>query len=85
MKFVLVNTAYRADNLKVDERYLRKYDENEIGSTDWFEDLTLKLSHARIWDTFEEAADYIEKEKIDDHKIVLIREEKLFEAKLKGI
>lgn len=82
MKYVLVNTAYRMATLTVDERYFRKYDENEIGRTDWFEDLTLKLSLARIWDSRSSADDFMFENKITDHKIVHITEAKLFKAML---
>jgi hypothetical protein len=85
MKFVLVNTSYRTDTLTVEERYLRKYDENEIGRTDWFEDITDKLSLARIWNSRGSVEWYLSKNKITDHKIISITEEKLFEARLKGI
>lgn len=84
MKFVLVNTAYRADTLTVEEMYLRKYDENEIGRTDWFDDLTFKLSLAKIWDDFDSIENYIERRDMHDMKVVSITEEKLFEARLKG-
>jgi hypothetical protein len=42
------------------------------------------LSEAKIWDTFDEATDYVNHYNIDDHKIVLVKDEDVFEARLKG-
>lgn len=82
MIFVLVNTAYRADTETVEEMYIRLYDENEIGRTDWFEISTSKLSLAETFSSCEAAEKYMVRHKINDHKIVPIKTEDLFVAKL---
>ena len=86
MKYVLVNTAYRLATLTVDvdERYYRKYDENETSRRDWDEKLTLKLSLAKIWNTLGEVEDYREEDIMNDYKIVHITEKHLFQTRLNG-
>lgn len=74
MKFALVTTAYRPDTCTVEELYIR-----DVAA--WLH--TKKLSDARLWDSFDEIADLVESEEIDDAKIVKIKDKELFEARLK--
>lgn len=74
MKFALVTTAYRPDTQTVEELYVRD-------AKAWFH--SRKLSDAELWDSFDEAADFLEQEEIDDAKIVRIKDKDLFEARLK--
>jgi len=82
MIFVLVNTAYRADSQMVEEMYIRLYNENETGRTDWFETSTRKLSLAQTFVSCKDAEKYMTRHKINDHKIVPVKTEDLFIAKL---
>ena len=75
MKFVLIRTTYRGDSEMVESLY---YTHN------WkLDDDTRLLSEAATWNTFDEAANFVETNNMD-YKIVLIKDEKLFEARLKG-
>ncbi len=76
MKYALMQTTYSPQKEMVVELYLMK----DLHA--WQH--TIKLSDAMIWDDFDEIADYVEAEKVDDHKVVHIKEEDLFEARLKG-
>lgn len=84
MKYVLVKYRIQISNayVDVDERYYRKYDENETSRRDWDEKLTLKLSLAKIWNTLGEVEDYREEDIMNDYKIVHITEKHLFQARL---
>lgn len=77
MKYALVITSYSPQKKMVIELY---YGNGEI-----FENPTTKLSEARIWNDFDTVVDFLEENQIDDHKIVDIKEKKLFEARLKGV
>jgi hypothetical protein len=74
MKFALVTTAFRPDTIMVEELYIR-----DVAA--WQH--TKKLSDARLWDSFDEIADLVESEEINDAKIVRIKDKDLFEARLK--
>ncbi len=76
MKYVLKNTSYRGDSETVEEMYLAE----DL----WAWQHTVKLSGAHVWNTFDEIADFIENEDANDHKVVHIKEEDLFQARLKG-
>ncbi len=76
VKYVLVMTTYSPQREMVVELYLKKDPMILVETT--------LLSAARIFDTFDEAADFLEDENLTHHKIVLIKKKKLFEAKLKG-
>ena len=77
MKYVLKNTQYRGDTETVEEMYMN--------GDDWSVYFhTHKLSRAKIWDTFDEAWDFLSEETMEDHKIVEIDEKALFEARLNG-
>ena len=86
MKYVLVKYRIQISNayVDVDERYYRKYDENETSRRDWDEKLTLKLSLAKIWNTLGEVEDYREENIMNDYKIVHITEKHLFQTRLNG-
>ena len=45
---------------------------------------TRKLSEAMVWDDFDEIADYVEENKMDDCKIVKIKYVEYFKAILEG-
>ena len=77
MKFALMATTYSPQKKTVVELYLTNQE-----TAAWAH--TVKLSDAMIWDDFDEIADYVEAQQIDDHKVVHIKEEDLFQARLKG-
>ncbi len=71
-----MQTTYAPQKEMVMELYL--------GEDLWAWQYTTLLSGAHVWNTFDEIADFIEDEDINDHKVVHIKEEDLFEARLKG-
>lgn len=77
MKYVLVHTQYHADSKAVEEKFIAKDAEHFC-----FE--TRKLSEAMVWDNFDDIADYVEENKIDDCKIVMIDDKVYFKAMLAG-
>ena len=77
MKYVLVQTTYSPQKEMVVELYL-------AGDL-WTWQHSTRLSDARIWDDLDTIADFVEDEKINDYRIVHIKEKDLFKAKLKGI
>ena len=78
MKYTVKNTAYRGLTETVEEMY--------IDNSDWNVYLyTSLLSEARVWDTFEKALLYMTNHEMNDHKVVPVAEEDIFEARLKGI
>ena len=78
MKYALTNTDYRGETRTVEELYL-----NDSELSPYFH--THKLSETRVWDTFNEAADYANEYGMNsDHKVVKIKEKDLFEARLTG-
>ena len=76
MKYVLMQTTYSPQKEMVCELYLA----DDL----WTWVHTVKLSDAHVWNTFDEIADFIEDEDINDHKVEHIKEKDLLEAKLKG-
>lgn len=74
MKYVLVTTQYWGDSKMVEERYVA----HELAAVHE----TRKLSEALVWDTFDEIADYVEDNEIDDCRVVHIKDKDYFMAKL---
>ena len=77
MKYVLVHTQYRDDAKAVVEMFIA-----QDASHFCFE--TRKLSEAMVWDDFDDITDYVEENKIDDCKIVMIDDKVYFKAMLAG-
>ena len=77
MKYTVKNTAYRGLTETVEEMYVSRVEWSVYFHTSL-------LSEARVWDTFDEALEYTLNNKMDDHKIVLVKDEDVFEARLKG-
>ena len=75
MKYVLAWTQYDGVTERVVEKYITQ-DANNF----CFE--TLKLSEAMVWDSFDEIAEYVEDNEMDDCKIVSIKDKDYFVAKL---
>lgn len=87
MKFVLVNTAYRAMTDTVEEYYFQADDGSVLpiayAIEFWSSDIP-RLSQATTWNSFDDAANYLERYKLKDYKIVPVKDEDLFTARLKG-
>lgn len=79
MKYVLVQTTWSPQKGMVIELYLMPL-HSAYQYSDWPH--TTLLADAMVWDTLNEAEDYIKSERIDDHKVVEIDDKKLFEARL---
>jgi hypothetical protein len=77
MKYVLKNTAWRGNTLTVEELYMNGDSWSPYYHTD-------RLSEARIWNTFDDAADYDRQYGDNEHKVVKIKDKDLFEARLSG-
>jgi hypothetical protein len=79
MKYALVQTAYSPQKEMVVELYLMPLSA-AYQTYDWPH--STLLTDAMIWDTWDDAMNYIESERIEDHKIVEIDDKRLFEARL---
>ena len=77
MKYTLKNTAYRGLTETIESMYISKVTWHVSSHTEL-------LSEAKVWDTLDEIEEYIKDYNIDDHKIVLVKNEDIFEARLKG-
>ena len=77
MKYMLVNTAYRADSLMVEEMYMTDWTDNIF-----LDDYTRKLSEAKIFNSVNEAKTWMKLISGAGCKIVEVNKKKLFKAKL---
>ncbi len=77
MKYVLVLLPDDPRDRRLGPEYLAKSAEHVF-----FE--TRKLSEAKVWDNFDDIADYVEDNKMDEYKVVKIDDKTYFLAKLAG-
>ena len=77
MKYALLTTQYWPDSEMVEERYI-------VDDAKYLFFESKKLSEAMVWDTFDEAADYILDNEMDYVRVVPIKDKDYFIAKLAG-
>ena len=77
LNYVLKNTAYRGETETVEELYVSADEYSTYYHTN-------RLSHARIWNTFDDAVDWDYKYGGRENKAIKIEDKDLFEARLTG-
>ncbi len=72
MKYVIIQTIYRPYKSSPEVMYLRRM----LNTTD-------RLSKAKVWDNWADAAEVIELNNATDYKVIPITKKQLFIARLK--